>query len=114
MIIVTQIIHSNNLFVTLCYILNSFGFTIVNCYIPNYTCITWVKTCMKFSCIKDHNYHDYCPSFVVISIINIHTVFCCFFLVFVFVFFFYTGNEIYTANMSDLNPPGTKSLLLNA
>lgn len=54
---------------------------------------------MKFSCIKDHNYHDYCPSFVVISIINIHT------------FFFFTGNEIYTANMSDLNPPGTKSLI---
>lgn len=60
---------------------------------------------MKFSCIKDHNYYDYCPSFVVISIINIHTVFW---------FFFFTGNEIYTANMSDLNPPGTKSLLLNA
>lgn len=63
---------------------------------------------MKFSCIKDHNYHDYCPSFVVISIINIHTVFGFFFG------FFFTGNEIYTANMSDLNPPGTKSLLLNA
>lgn len=61
---------------------------------------------MKFSCIKDHNYHDYCPSFVVISIINIHTGFFC--------FVFFTGNEIYTANMSDLNPPGTKSLLLNA
>lgn len=93
-------LHSNNLFVTLCYILN----WLHTCKLlyPKLYCITWIKTCMKFSCIKDHNYHDYCPSFVVISIINIHT------------FFFFTGNEIYTANMSDLNPPGTKSLLLNA
>lgn len=55
---------------------------------------------MKFLCIKDYNYYDYCLFFVVILIINIY------------IFFFFIGNEIYIVNMSDLNLLGIKLFLL--
>lgn len=94
-------LYLNNFFVILCYILNWF-YICKLLYFKLY-CIIWIKICMKFLCIKDYNYYDYCLFFVVILIINIYIVFW---------FFFFIGNEIYIVNMSDLNLLGIKLFLL--